>query len=129
MAKASCAREAWDALERPPDDYQVFVHLEGPAGPVAFGDGPPRAGSYPTGLWERGERIIDQHTVALPKEMPAGKYRLVVGMYDAAGQRVAAYGPDEDRLVDDQVMLGTLIVICRDRYNYLPLLGVSPMTP
>lgn len=116
----------WDALGRPPTDYTVFVHLEGPAGPAAFGDGPPAEGTYPTGLWDRGERIVDRHLVHLPEGMPAGDYRLLVGLYDAAGVRLAAFGPDGTRLAADQVFLESIRVTRLERRGFLPALMMAP---
>ncbi len=111
----------WDALGQPAADYQVFVHLDGADGTVAFGDGPPAGGRYPTDLWARGERIADEHSVRLPAETPAGIYRLLAGMYDSAGNRVAATGPSGDRLTDDAIPLGELTVLRQDRRSFLPL--------
>jgi 4-amino-4-deoxy-L-arabinose transferase-like glycosyltransferase len=73
----------WEARAVPSTDYQVFVHLVG-AGPepVAQGDGPPLMGDYPTRVWAPGEITVDPHVVALPADLPAGQYRLLVGMYD-----------------------------------------------
>ena len=52
--------------------------------------------------------------------MPAGDYRLVTGLYDAAGQRVIATGPDGQRLADDQIELGRVTVARLDQHNYIP---------
>jgi 4-amino-4-deoxy-L-arabinose transferase-like glycosyltransferase len=73
----------WQARAAPLTDYQIFVHLLGadPA-PVAQGDGPPLMGDYPTGVWAPGEVIIDPHSIVLPADVPPGRYRLLVGMYD-----------------------------------------------
>jgi len=73
----------WEAQGTPSADYQVFVHLvgEGPE-PLAQGDAPPLAGDYPTGMWTPGERVIDPHRIPLPADLPPGRYRLLVGMYD-----------------------------------------------
>ncbi|NOZ28197.1 MAG: hypothetical protein GXP39_09125 [Chloroflexi bacterium] len=111
----------WRALSRPATDYQVFVHLEGPDGPVAFGDGPPAGGTYPTGLWDRGERIVDEHVVRVPPDLPAGTYALAVGLYDAEGRRPATYGPDGERLPADRVVLDRIRVIRRDQKAFIPL--------
>lgn len=110
----------WDALGQPAADYQVFVHLEGVEGTVAYGDGPPAGGRYPTDLWARGERVEDVHGVRVPAETPAGTYRLLAGLYDAAGNRVAATGPSGDRLVADAIPLGEVTVLRRDRRNFVP---------
>jgi hypothetical protein len=73
----------WKARQAPSNDYQVFVHLLGDAPePVAQGDGPPLMGDYPTSMWAAGETIADPHLVSLPDDMPQGKYRLLVGMYE-----------------------------------------------
>lgn len=73
----------WAADGTPSRDYQVFVHLvgEGPE-PVAQADGPPLEGDYPTGMWEAGERIVDPRPIVLPPDLPAGAYRIRVGLYD-----------------------------------------------
>jgi hypothetical protein len=73
----------WSVREPPSVDYQVFVHLlgEGPE-PVAQGDAPPLNGDYPTGMWAPGEVIADPHPLVLPEDLPPGRYRLLVGMYD-----------------------------------------------
>jgi hypothetical protein len=73
----------WEAQAAPSADYQVFVHLLG-AGPepVAQGDGPPLEGDYPTSVWAAGEVIVDPHAIVLPADVPPGRYRLLVGMYD-----------------------------------------------
>jgi len=119
----------WDVLGRPPADYTVFLHLEGPTGPAAYGDGPPAGGAYPTGLWDRGERIVDRHVVRLPPEMPAGEYALVTGLYDARGQRVIAHGPDGERLPADQILLDHVTVVRRDRRHFIPLILQSENHP
>jgi len=111
----------WGVLARPPADYQVLLHVDGPDGPLAFGDGPPQLGAYPTGLWEAGEQIVDPRPVRLPAEMPAGDYRLVAGLYDATGQRVIAAGPDGQRLADDQIELGRVSVARLDKHSFIPL--------
>ncbi|MBN1977797.1 MAG: glycosyltransferase family 39 protein [Anaerolineae bacterium] len=72
----------WEARGAPSADYQVFVHLVGAAPePAAQGDGPPLMGDYPTRVWSPGELVVDPHVVTLPLDLPAGRYRLLVGMY------------------------------------------------
>ena len=115
----------WDALGRPPADYQVFVHLDDADGPVAFGDGPPAGGGYPTGLWERGDRIEDTHVIRVPDHTPRGTYRLVVGMYDATARRPAVAGPKGERLASDQILLDHVPVVRLERRGFFPLYLVS----
>lgn len=73
----------WEARETPSMDYQVFVHLLGDdPEPVAQGDGPPVMGDYPTSMWSAGETLADPHLLSVPRDLPAGQYRLLVGMYN-----------------------------------------------
>jgi hypothetical protein len=73
----------WRVRQAPSRDYQVFVHMLGDTPEaVAQGDGPPLTGDYPTSMWATGETIADLHVVPLPGDLPAGEYRLLVGMYD-----------------------------------------------
>jgi hypothetical protein len=55
---------------------------------VAQHDGPPNAGQSPTSGWLKGDRVLDEHQIPLPADLPAGEYRLIVGLYDAAGERL-----------------------------------------
>lgn len=100
----------WDVLSAPDRDYAVFVHLEDDIGNiVGYGDGAPRGGLYPTWIWEAGEVVTDERPVRVSGDAPAGAYRLVVGLYDSAA-RVAAYGADGVRWMNDAVDLGVIEV-------------------
>jgi hypothetical protein len=75
----------WQATGTPSADYTVFVHLLGPDGALlATADGPPVGGDYPTGMWRPGDRVADEHVLAVPAGLPAGAYALAVGMYEPA---------------------------------------------
>ena len=64
----------------------VFVHLLDANGQLgASHDGPPMGGRYPTEAWLPGDVIPDVHTIALDPGVPAGTYRLMVGMYQWPG--------------------------------------------
>ena len=86
----------WSPRGRPTHDYTVFVHLLDSQGQLrGQADSPPRSGKYPTSVWDAGEFIADLHTLSLPPDLPAGEYRLAVGLYDPqSGERV--YTLDED---------------------------------
>jgi 4-amino-4-deoxy-L-arabinose transferase-like glycosyltransferase len=97
----------WQALAAPAKDYAVFVHLLDAADHiVAQADGVPANGRYPTSAWAPGEPIIDTRAISLPADLPAGEYRLLVGLYAA---------PNGGRLLltdhsADSVLLGRVTV-------------------
>jgi len=92
-------------------DLTVFVHLVDEDERVwAQSDARPMQGDAPTLTWLPGELIADTHTLVLPADMPAGAYRLYVGLYDAfQGERIALYQGNV-RLDQDRALLGTLQV-------------------
>lgn len=100
----------WQALERMDASYKVFVHLidEATGEVVAQDDAIPRQWTYPTNMWEKGEVIED--TIALASgDLPAGRYRLQVGVYDPdSGERLQAFSADGTRYPDDSVPLATI---------------------
>lgn len=58
------------------------MHLLGGApAPVAQHDGDPANGTRPTSTWRAGEQIDDLREIALPPDLPAGEYTLLVGWY------------------------------------------------
>jgi hypothetical protein len=73
----------WEAVAPSGLDYKVFIHLLDANGMiVAQHDGVP-VGSYaPTRIWTAGTVIDDRYYVTLPLLLPAGEYRLSVGLYD-----------------------------------------------
>lgn len=92
------------SLER---DYQVLVHLRSDDESVAFGDGPPVDGRYPTSFWQPGEVIPDSHEMSLADVSP-GEYQLVVGFYI-----LETFEPLGDTLTIEQIIIdndGTITV-------------------
>ncbi|NLV74694.1 MAG: hypothetical protein GXY52_08430 [Chloroflexi bacterium] len=72
----------WQAEQATAENWVVFVHLLDQGGVlVAQHDGEPNAGQYPTSAWVVGEPVRDAHVLELPESLPAGEYRLVMGMY------------------------------------------------
>jgi hypothetical protein len=81
----------WDAAQgtarrNPLPDYVVFVHLYDPESQeiVAQSDARPLNGTYPTNAWQEGEVIGDEIVLSLA-DVPAGVYRLAIGMVEANG--------------------------------------------
>lgn len=65
--------------------YKVFVQLLNSDGVlVAQRDSEPVGGEALTTLWEPGQPIQDHHALALPADLPAGEYTLIVGLYDSS---------------------------------------------
>ncbi len=102
----------WQALKDPEDDYTVFVHLFDPDSEeiAAQRDRMPRDGAFPTSWWSAGEVVSD--TISLPLEgLPAGTYRLAVGLYDRSGTRLRALDADGEPVPDDRLILPTTVIL------------------
>ena len=101
----------WAPRGRPMRDYTVFVHLLDSSGQLrAQADSPAASGKYPTSVWDAGEVIADLHTLSIAPDLPAGEYRVAIGLYDPqTGQRLSVV--DEDgRILMDHVTISGLIV-------------------
>ena len=79
------------ALARPALDYVVFAHLVDASGnQVAGNDQPLTDNYYPSGLWDKGERVVHEHRLPIPSTLPRGTYSLRMGLYDPlSGARLA----------------------------------------
>ena len=76
----------WESTDKIEKDYTVFTQLLGPDGQVwAQWDNPPQAGRYPTSAWKETDSVVDRYTLTLREGAPPGEYRLLAGMYEAAG--------------------------------------------
>jgi hypothetical protein len=90
-------------------DYTVFVHLLDETDQlVAQHDGQPWwQVKIPTSSWQQGETVLDQHTLQLPPELPAGTYRLQTGVYYwETLERLSVL--ENDNPVNNLVELGTV---------------------
>jgi hypothetical protein len=97
----------WQALQHVEGDYKVFVHLFDPATEmiVAQDDAMPRQNQYPTSWWATGEVVSDEIAISL-KDVPPGRYRLALGVYDPQTMdRLAAVGPDGTPVANNRVVL------------------------
>jgi hypothetical protein len=97
----------WESDEPISENYHVFVHLQDAQGSLAAQhDGPPAYGAHPTWTWQGGEIVQDEHTLVLDHDLPAGTYTLSVGMYNIlTGTRLPTFGLDDERLLEDRVVL------------------------
>lgn len=77
----------WQPFDRTETSYKIFVHLVGATNPVSQtplwsqDDQYPQDGRIDTRLWEIGQTYRDVYHLPLA-EVPAGDYRLEVGLYD-----------------------------------------------
>jgi hypothetical protein len=73
---------AWEATAELSDRYVVFVHLLSPDGSlVAQSDRPIGDGLIPYAIWQPGTTFSYPVTLELPDGLPAGDYRLLLGVY------------------------------------------------
>ena len=95
----------WKATAKPAANYTVFLQLlDGASAVRAQRDRWPGDGLYPTGTLEAGQVITDN--LALPLDVPAGKYRLITGLYrgDVEGlPRLSGPGGDTITLAEIDV--------------------------
>lgn len=101
--------------EQPTESYSIFLHLcrecSGP--PDASDDGPPLAGYLPTNVWKPGHPARDDRAIPLPRDLPPGRYQLLLGIYPPG-----AASPDErlrvtgsNTVENNRVLLGTVEIV------------------
>ena len=107
----------WQAANTPAGDYSVFVHLtpENDRAPITQTDGSPARPERPTPSWNApSETLISQpFTLEIPSNLPAGDYRVLIGLYDyTTGERLPVTPETESVSVlhDDSLHLLTLSV-------------------
>lgn len=71
----------WQAIAAPQRDYIVFVHVLQDGETIAQVDGPPAQGYYPTGLWRRGDIVLDERRIELPEIAAGSGVQVRVGLY------------------------------------------------
>jgi hypothetical protein len=76
----------WEATSLPTHDYTMFLHLcrDCTSPPAAQNDRPPLSGYLPAGRttqWLVGDPVHDERAVALPADLPPGRYSLLLGVY------------------------------------------------
>jgi hypothetical protein len=70
-------------------------------------DGQPGDALLITTTWAPGEYVRDEHRIVLPRDLPAGDYRLIVGMYlPESGERLPVYD-EAGGLEGDNITLST----------------------
>ncbi|MGB8647719.1 MAG: DUF2723 domain-containing protein [Anaerolineae bacterium] len=105
----------WQAVRSVTTSYKVFVHLlNGEGVLVAQQDGFPHGGELPTDRWLPGEYIADDYHLELPAGLPAGDYRIEVGMYASeSGTRLSGVDAQGQPLAGDRILLDTPVQVAR----------------
>ena len=79
----------WQAVTPVAAEYTAFVHLIGADGRrYAQDDRRPLDGLLPMTHWLPGETLFDRRVLDLPADLPPGRYRLDLGLYDAQENRL-----------------------------------------
>ncbi len=88
-------RLRWRTLTPPSPEIVVFVHLfDGEGRLVAQADGAPVATLLPFAVWQPGDGVEELRplSTAEGEVIPAGRYRLEIGLYDwRTGERLPAF--------------------------------------
>jgi hypothetical protein len=102
---------SWGALVSPTRDYAVFLQMIDAHGQRVVGvDVPPAGGGgTPTSAWLAGQQVAVPLPLALPPNLPAGEYEVVLGLYDAgSGERLPVSGGAPARAGAHALLLTTM---------------------
>jgi len=96
----------WETGQSIDVDYTIFVHMRDGAGnTISQGDAPPLGGAWPTSLWPTAYLLEDSHVVPISTDLPAGRYTLVVGLYDPRTERRVPLSTGGDEVTIDAIVL------------------------
>lgn len=99
----------WQTINRPPENYRLFVHLVNEAGEIVGQIDPlPGNGLRPTKGWRPGEVITDQPILSLPPDLPPGTYTLWLGLYQPDTGARLPVTVKGDGVADGRLLLGTI---------------------
>jgi hypothetical protein len=91
----------WQVHE-PPPDYKFSLRLADANGNVIKAeDYVPQNWFTPTSLWPVGERIEDRRGMVMPEDLPAGRYRLLLRLYDPANGVAVETAAGQDVLLGE----------------------------
>lgn len=96
----------WLTRQPLPASYKVFVHVIDDTGKLwTQDDSRPVHYASNTNRWLPGQVILDQHMLALPADMPSGRYQVRVGLYrEEDGGRLHVLN-ERGAVIDDQALL------------------------
>jgi len=63
--------------------------------------------SFPTSLWQKGDKVPDEHILTLPNSLSLNDVQIKVGLYQPkdGGRLSTAFGQNATRLPDDAVVV------------------------
>lgn len=77
----------WQPLRPIPADYKVFIHVIDATGKLVFQrDKLALSELMPMSAWPTDQPLRDPYAVVVPADLPAGEYRVVLGVYDPTAQ-------------------------------------------
>ncbi len=101
------ARLDWRTRQAIDKRYAVALQLLDAAGVlVAQRDSEPVGGAEPTIGWQTGAQLVDQHALQIPSDLPAGDYRLILSLYDAADPFARLPVEDSDHIELSEISVG-----------------------
>lgn len=75
----------WQATTPPTRDYTAFIHLTPASDSATLATGWDAPPQRPTTTWtDPTETVLDIRPLALPENLPPGRYHLAIGLYDPA---------------------------------------------
>ena len=96
----------WRSTGETNDKYKVTLQLLNENGErVAGHDDTPAQGTHPSSTWIAGEYIEDAHPLKIPTDLPLGKYRVAVGLYEEFTGQPLKLADGRTLIVLDQVVL------------------------
>jgi hypothetical protein len=96
----------WRALRPVPGGQKIFLHIDG-QGQRLNGDHEPVGDKYPTRLWDTGDVVVDEQTLAVPANYRPGEYTMFIGFYSGESRLAIVRGPKDDA---NRVPAGTVRV-------------------
>ena len=99
----------WKALEQPPNDMAIFVHLMTDEG-MMVGQGDSL--SLLSDTLQSGDIFIQRHQINVPVEAQLGQHHLSTGIYSRNGSfpPLQVISPDGESLEEDRLILETIAI-------------------
>jgi hypothetical protein len=91
--------------------YTVFLQaIDSEAVKAGQLDRPPCDGGCPTTTWRPGDVVGERYDLPIDADANPGRYQLIAGMYDLTTGVRLSYRDDENQIVSDHLVLGTIDV-------------------